>query len=74
MFDLVLKGDGCVDPSTALDGVRDIAVQDGEIARIAPDIPRRRGRARHRGRRQARHARADRSSRAMSSRASTAPG
>src|SRR4029450_9878331 len=39
MFDLVLKGGRVVDPSTALDGVRDIAVQDGKVARIAADIP-----------------------------------
>src|SRR6266496_3454234 len=37
--DLVLKGGTVVDPSTGLDGVFDIAVQDGVIARIAPDIP-----------------------------------
>jgi len=39
MPDLVLKGGTVVDPSTGLDGVFDIAVQDGVIARIAPDIP-----------------------------------
>ena len=39
MPDLVLKGGTVVDPSTGLDGVFDIAVQDGVITRIAPDIP-----------------------------------
>jgi dihydroorotase len=38
MYDLVLKGGTVVDPSTGLDGVQDVAVQDGEIACIAPDI------------------------------------
>jgi dihydroorotase len=38
MFDLLLKGGTVVDPSTGVDGVRDVAVQDGKIARIAPDI------------------------------------
>jgi dihydroorotase len=39
MFDLVLKGGRVVDPSNQLDGVMDIAVDKGTIARIAPDIP-----------------------------------
>src|SRR4029450_7449406 len=39
MFDLVLKGGRVVDPSTNLDGLHDIAVQDGKVARIAADIP-----------------------------------
>jgi len=39
MYDLVLKGGRVVDPSAGLDGRQDIAVQDGKIARIAPDIP-----------------------------------
>jgi len=38
MYDLVLKGGRVVDPSAGLDGKNDIAVQDGKIARIAPDI------------------------------------
>jgi dihydroorotase len=39
MYDLLLKGGTVVDPSTGLDGIRDIAVQNGVIARIAPDLP-----------------------------------
>src|SRR5262245_38179026 len=39
MHDLLLKGGTVVDPSTGLDGVCDVAVERGVIARIAPDIP-----------------------------------
>jgi dihydroorotase len=39
MYDLLLKTGRVLDPSTGLDGVLDIAVQDGKIARIASDIP-----------------------------------
>src|SRR5688572_50582 len=39
MFDLVLKGGRIVDPSAKLDGIHDIAVQDGKIARVAAAIP-----------------------------------
>ena len=39
MYDLLLKGGTVVDPSAGLDGVHDIAVEGGQIARIAPDIP-----------------------------------
>jgi dihydroorotase len=38
MFDLVLKGGRVVDPSTGLDGLMDVAVEKGAIARVAPDI------------------------------------
>jgi dihydroorotase len=38
MFDLLLKGGKVVDPSTGLDGIQDVAVQGGVIARIAPTI------------------------------------
>ncbi len=40
MYDLLLKGGTVVDPSVGLNGVHDIAVQDGTIAHIAPTIPR----------------------------------
>ncbi|HXH84297.1 MAG TPA: amidohydrolase/deacetylase family metallohydrolase [Candidatus Tectomicrobia bacterium] len=39
MYDLVLKGGRVLDPSTGLDGVLDVAVENGVIARIAPAIP-----------------------------------
>ncbi len=38
MFDLVLKGGRVVDPSTDLDGLHDIAIENGKIVRIAPVI------------------------------------
>jgi dihydroorotase len=38
MYDLVLKGGRVVDPSGGLDGVLDVAVENGVIARIAPGI------------------------------------
>jgi len=39
MHDHLLRGGTVVDPSSGLDGISDIAVQDGVIARIATDIP-----------------------------------
>src|SRR6266851_695755 len=39
MHDLLLKGGTVVDPSAGLEGLGDIAVRDGVIARIAKDIP-----------------------------------
>ena len=38
MYDLLLQGGTVVDPSVGLEGIRDIAVQGGAIARIAPNI------------------------------------
>src|SRR5207247_666153 len=38
MYDLLLKGGTVLDPSTGLAGAHDVAVQNGLIARIAPDI------------------------------------
>ncbi len=38
MYDLVLKGGRVVDPSSGLDGVLDVAVENRVIARIAPGI------------------------------------
>ena len=38
MYDLLLKGGTVLDPSTGLNGVHDVAVQGGLIARIASDI------------------------------------
>ena len=40
MYDLLLQGGRVVDPSTGLDGVHDVAVEGGAIARIAPNIAR----------------------------------
>jgi dihydroorotase len=38
MYDLVLKGGRVIDPSTGLDGVMDVAVEKGVIAKIAAGI------------------------------------
>ena len=38
MYDLVLKGGRVVDPSSGLDGVLDVAVENGKIARVAAGI------------------------------------
>src|SRR5207244_6777542 len=39
MYDLLLQGGQVVDPSTGIEGIHDVAVQGGTIARIAPNIP-----------------------------------
>jgi len=39
MYDLVLKGGRVVDPSSGFDGVLDVAVDNGTIARVAAGIP-----------------------------------
>ena len=38
MYDLLIKGGTVVDPSQNIHGVNDVAVEDGKIARVAPDI------------------------------------
>ena len=38
MYDLVLKGGRVVDPSSGFDGVLDVAVENGVIARVAAGI------------------------------------
>ena len=38
MYDLVLKGGRVVDPASGLDGILDVAVEHGKIARVAADI------------------------------------
>src|SRR5215469_6928194 len=38
MYDLLLKGGTVLDPSSKLDGAHDLAVDNGAIARIAPQI------------------------------------
>ena len=39
MYDLIIKGGTVVDPSQKIHGLNDVAVQDGKIAKVAPDIP-----------------------------------
>ena len=38
MYDLIIKGGTLVDPDQGINDVRDIAIQDGKIARIAQSI------------------------------------
>jgi len=38
MYDLVLKGGRVVDPSSGFDGILDVAVENGTIARVAAGI------------------------------------
>jgi dihydroorotase len=38
MYDLVLRGGRVIDPARAIDGRYDIAVQDGVIAKLAPEL------------------------------------
>ena len=39
MYDLLIKGGTVIDPSQNINGANDVAVEDGKIARVAPDIP-----------------------------------
>ena len=38
MYDLLIKGGTVVDPSQGIHGLNDVAIEDGKIARVAPDI------------------------------------
>ena len=38
-YDLVLKGGHVVDPKNRINGLMDVAIADGKIARVAADIP-----------------------------------
>ena len=38
-YDLILAGGHVIDPANQIDGVRDVAVRDGRLARIAANIP-----------------------------------
>ena len=38
MYDLLIKGGTVMDPAQGINGVCDVAIQDGKIARVAPDI------------------------------------
>jgi dihydroorotase len=37
-FDLMLKGGRVIDPAQGIDGVNDVAIADGKIAAVAPDL------------------------------------
>ncbi len=39
MYDLLVKGGTVIDPAQGINEVNDVAVEDGKIARVAPDIP-----------------------------------
>src|ERR1044071_965705 len=43
-YDLLLKGAHVIDPKNKISGVRDVAIRDGLIAEVAPDIPAARAR------------------------------
>src|SRR5687767_9141542 len=38
-YDLLLKGGHVIDGRNGIDAVRDVAIKDGKIAAVAPDIP-----------------------------------
>lgn len=38
-YDLLIKGGHVLDPGQGLDGIRDIAITDGKITKIAAGIP-----------------------------------
>src|SRR5918996_354238 len=44
MYDLILKGGTVIDPANGVNGINDVAVEDGKIARLAPNIPPEEGR------------------------------
>lgn len=39
MYDLIIKGGTVIDPAQGINGLNDVAVEDGKIARVAPSIP-----------------------------------
>jgi dihydroorotase len=39
MYDLIIKGGRVIDPAQNIDGVMDVAVEGGKIAKVTPDIP-----------------------------------
>jgi dihydroorotase len=39
-YDLLLKGGHVIDPKNGVDGVRDVAIWGGKVARVARDVPR----------------------------------
>jgi dihydroorotase len=39
MYDLIIKGGRVIDPAQNIDGIMDVAVDGGKIAKVAPDIP-----------------------------------
>ncbi len=39
MYDLLIQGGTVIDPSQGINGVNDVAIEDGKIAMVAPNIP-----------------------------------
>jgi dihydroorotase len=39
MYDLVIQGGTVIDPTQGINGLYDVAVEDGKIVRVAPNIP-----------------------------------
>lgn len=44
MYDLIIKGGTVIDPANGVNGVNDVAVENGKIARVAPSIAAEEGR------------------------------
>ena len=38
MYDLLIKGGTVIDPAQGINGLNDVAVTDGKVARVAPNI------------------------------------
>ncbi len=38
MYDLLIKGGTVIDPAQGINGLNDVAVADGKVARVAPNI------------------------------------
>ena len=38
-YDILLKGGHVIDPANGVDGIRDVAIAGGKIARVAASIP-----------------------------------
>jgi dihydroorotase len=44
MYDLIIRGGTVIDPAEKINGINDIAIENGQIARVAPSIPPEEGR------------------------------
>ena len=38
-YDLMLRGGHVIDPRNGIDAVMDVAIEDGKIAAVGPDLP-----------------------------------
>lgn len=39
MYDLIIKGGTVIDPAEGINGINDVAIENGKIAKVAPSIP-----------------------------------